>query len=354
MDTPSTSTGGRTILFEDYLAAYIDDLADGRRTKRGCASCVSPSYIRALRTVLTQIRRYQSAVSRKLSLDDITMQTRNSLMAFWRGNGLMPNAMNSYMANIRTVAQSAYEEKLTARDEFSRRDFVPRKEAVESVYLTSDQIRDMLEMELSSKEAVLSRLSGLDIPEAERQAAVARLHPQHLRTLERGRDIFAVGCLTGQRVSDYSRICEDMICRLGGAEFIVLTQRKTGKKVYVPLDGRVKQVLAKHGGRLPQIQPNLLNRAVKEVGLLMGWTWDCGFDDKGLNPKRGRRFCDMLMSHTARRSFATNAYKAGIPLSSIQVVTGHGSEAQLRRYLRLDAEEKALLAFRDFQRLLAP
>ncbi|MCS2371002.1 tyrosine-type recombinase/integrase [Phocaeicola vulgatus] len=33
----------------------------------------------------------------------------------------------------------------------------------------------------------------------------------------------------------------------------------------------------------------------------------------------------MLLSHTARRSFATNAYKAGVPLPSIQAITGHSS-----------------------------
>ncbi len=57
----------------------------------------------------------------------------------------------------------------------------------------------------------------------------------------------------------------------------------------------------------------------------------------------------MLLSHTARRSFATNAYKAGVPLPSIQAITGHSSEAQLRRYLKLDAEEKAVIALKDFK-----
>ncbi|KAB5286527.1 tyrosine-type recombinase/integrase, partial [Bacteroides stercoris] len=78
----------------------------------------------------------------------------------------------------------------------------------------------------------------------------------------------------------------------------------------------------------------------------------CGFDEKRLNPKRGRRFCDMLLSHTARRSFATNAYKAGVPLPSIQAITGHSSEAQLRRYLKLDAEEKAVIALKDFKGII--
>ena len=95
-----------------------------------------------------------------------------------------------------------------------------------------------------------------------------------------------------------------------------------------------------------------MNKLIKSVGLLPGWTWDCGLDEKRLNPKRGRRFCDMLLSHAARRSFAANAYKAGVPLSSIQAITGPSSEAQLRRYLKLDAEEKAVIALKDFEGII--
>lgn len=127
---------------------------------------------------------------------------------------------------------------------------------------------------------------------------------------------------------------------------------KTDKKVYIPVDRRVRQILDKYDGKLPHVCPNEMNKLIKTIGLLLGWTHDCGFDGKRLNPKRGRRFCDMLLSHTARRSFATNAYKAGVPLSSIQAITGHSSEAQLRRYLKLDAEEKAVIALKDFEGII--
>ena len=37
---------------------------------------------------------------------------------------------------------------------------------------------------------------------------------------------------------------------------------------------------------------------------------------------------------------------------SIQAITGHSSEAQLRRYLKLDAEEKAVIALKDFKGII--
>ena len=340
------------MLFEDFLTSYIEDMEIGRRTKKGRTVKVSPAYIKGLRIIQRQIRNYQKETHRKLGLDDMTMETRNSLVGYWKERGLMPNAINSYMTDVRTVAKAAYEDKLTKCDDFRHSDFVPKKEEVDNIYLTPEQIQEMLDLDLSTKEAVKKRLESLDISEDEKLIQLSKCRITHIRTLEHVRDIFIVGCLTGQRVSDYSRICEGMITEIGGTEFILITQQKTEKKVYIPVDRRVRAILAKYDGKLPPVHPNEMNKLVKTIGLLLGWTHDCGFDEKRLNPKRGRRFCDMLLSHTARRSFATNAYKAGVPLPSIQAITGHSSEAQLRRYLKLDAEEKAVIALKDFKGII--
>lgn len=52
--------------------------------------------------------------------------------------------------------------------------------------------------------------------------------------------------------------------------------------------------------------------------------------------------CDMVTSHTARRSFATNAYRAGIPSLSIMQITGHTTESSFMRYIRVSKEENAI------------
>ena len=133
------------MLFEDYLTSYIEDMELGRRTKKGRTVKVSPAYIKGLRIILGQIRNYQKEMHRKLGLDDMTMETRNSLVGYWKERGLMPNAINSYMTDVRTVAKAAYEDKLTKCDDFCHSDFVPKKEDVDNIYLTPEQIQEMLE-----------------------------------------------------------------------------------------------------------------------------------------------------------------------------------------------------------------
>ncbi len=49
----------------------------------------------------------------------------------------------------------------------------------------------------------------------------------------------------------------------------------------------------------------------------------------------------LVTSHTARRSFATNAYKAGVPMPSIVKITGHKKTTTFLNYIKLDEREHA-------------
>lgn len=169
------------MLFEDFLASYIGDLETGRRTKKGRTVMVSPAYIKGLRMILGQIRNFQKETHRRLGLDDMTMETRNSLVGYWKERGLMPNAINSYMTDVRTVAKAAYEDKLTRCDDFRHSDFVPKKEEVDNIYLSPEQIQEMLDLDLSTKEAVINRWKALDMDEDERQSQISKCRITHIR-----------------------------------------------------------------------------------------------------------------------------------------------------------------------------
>ena len=53
------------------------------------------------------------------------------------------------------------------------------------------------------------------------------------------------------------------------------------------------------------------------------------------------RKCDVISTHTARRSFATNAFKEGVPSIRIMKLTGHRSEKAFLRYIKISQEENA-------------
>ena len=92
-----------------------------------------------------------------------------------------------------------------------------------------------------------------------------------------------------------------------------------------------------------------LNDHIKEIGEALGWTEIVELEEQhgAMEYTARKRFCDLLKTHTARRSFATNMYKTGASLNSIMAITGHSSEQQLKTYLKLDESEKAMLAAKE-------
>ncbi len=64
----------------------------------------------------------------------------------------------------------------------------------------------------------------------------------------------------------------------------------------------------------------------------------------GRKPRLEKRFVpkyEVVSSHICRRSFATNLYRMGYSMAQIMLMTGHSTEAQLRLYIGIDAEENA-------------
>ena len=48
-----------------------------------------------------------------------------------------------------------------------------------------------------------------------------------------------------------------------------------------------------------------------------------------------------IASHTARRSFCTNAYLSGMPVADIMQLSGHSSEKVFYNYIKINDIEKA-------------
>ena len=48
-----------------------------------------------------------------------------------------------------------------------------------------------------------------------------------------------------------------------------------------------------------------------------------------------------VMSHTCRRSFCTNEFFDGTPVTLIMAISGHKTEKAFRKYIKADALQKA-------------
>jgi len=338
----------RGAFLDSYIKQYYDDLISGKRLKTGRGVKVKEETAGNFRALYNKLLKYQRSTYRHYRMEDIDMEWQREFVAWLSKKGHFPNGIHVFLKQLHLVMRCAYDEQLTDNDITRFTSFVPKAVPTDDIFLTPEQIDTLYNLDLSSREKITSLIEKNVKGEKRRENFIDQLTPHKVASISNTLDIFLIGCFTGQRISDYSRINKGMITRLGDDWFIRIVQKKTGKKVYIPLDERVKNILDKHKGTLPTVSLTNLNINLGLIFEYLGWTQDSGIDKSRMGKKRGRRVCDMVSSHTARRSFATNAYSAGIKVSSIMAVTGHSTERVFRRYIKLFSEDKAMLAAEDF------
>jgi hypothetical protein len=211
--------------------------------------------------------------------------------------------------------RKAREEGLHENVEIERRSFKAISEDVDNIYLNEAELRKLLLLDLS------------DSP----HLAVAR-------------DVFLCGCYTAQRYSDYSKITKDNIRVIEGKRVVELIQQKTSEKVIIPVRPELEQILSRYNYTLPKTHEQKINSYIKTVGRRAELTGKIHFKENrgGLSVKKSVSKCDLIKTHTARRSGCTNMYLAGIPVISIMKISGHKTEKEFLKYVRVTKEETAV------------
>ena len=158
---------------------------------------------------------------------------------------------------------------------------------------------------------------------------------------ERIRDLFVVGCLTALRYSDYSTLTADNLQN----GYIVKRTKKTNVDVKVPAHDYVKEIFEKYNGFVPcglgiQYFNKYLKVIMKEIGLNDKVTYS--YTKGGKLVAVTKEKWELISSHTARRSAATNMYLTGrMKTLEIMKLTGHRTEQNFFRYIRLTGDDTA-------------
>jgi integrase len=157
------------------------------------------------------------------------------------------------------------------------------------------------------------------------------------------RDMFVLTCYTGFRFSDWTSYRPENIVESG--TILKACTAKTGKTVYIPLHPVAREILSRHFKSTVAFPPNpTMNAAIKRVCREVGMTDKVSvtYTHKGVKQTVAVERCEMVSCHTARRTFATNAYLAGVPVKSIMHFTGHSTMSAFERYLRMSSLESAI------------
>lgn len=257
-----------------------------------------------------------------LKFSDITIDIYSRFMEFCDERNYMESTKYQYASLVKAVMNYALEDGVSENTVQNSKGFVTHRSAAvfKKVYLTRDEI---------------ARLAAL------------KTEPGTLP--DKVKDVFLVGCYTGQRFSDYSSLSIDEMenIMVDGTAHKALRkiQRKTGHTVVIPvLDDNLLTIMNKWNGHLPKITISALNATIKvlcrEAGINSKVTTFSSRGGKKLRSVQPKY--ELVSSHTARRSYITNLYMEGtLSTEQIRSISGHMSEESFRRYLCQNQEEEA-------------
>jgi integrase len=226
------------------------------------------------------------------------------------------NSLSKHFKNLKTYLIEAVNRGLINNSNFIIKDFCFPTEDTTAIYLTEKELQKMFDVDLSGN-----------------------------RTMELARDIFLIGCYIGQRVSDYNGLTENDIVTLKGIKYFKIRQSKTKTDVLCPITKEISEIMRLRHFNLPPKKLNEpdINENIKELGKSLGFTKKikCEFTKGGkkvieMVPKN-----ELIMTHTARRSFCTNMYLKKMPVFDIMVFSGHKTEKEFYKYIRIKGEERA-------------
>ncbi|MAW95958.1 MULTISPECIES: site-specific integrase [unclassified Leeuwenhoekiella] len=270
--------------------------------------------VKVYKTSFKYLQKFASHLRTNIDFESVTLDFYNQYIHFLSTkHNLSANTVGKHIKTLKTFMSEATERGLNDNYEFKKNKFKTLREEADTVYLSVEELNLIEKLDLSST-------------------------PR----LERVKDLFLVGCYTGLRFSDFTQINPENIVE--SKSLMQVRTQKTGERVFIPLHRVVKKILKKYDNRLPQTYTNqVMNRYIKEVCCIAGIKeeLETTITKGGKLTKTPEKKFNLISTHTARRSFATNLYLADVPSISIMKITGHKSEKSFLKYIRVTQEQNA-------------
>lgn len=293
------------------LFGFIEKLIEERK------SIVKPNTIKKYNSTFKHLKNYSEKYDRTLDFNDITLDFYYAFLKYMVEELMLANnTVGKYIKTIKTFLSEATDRGVNNNLDYKSKRFMAPYEEVDKMYLTEMEIKKIFNLNLD-----------------------------HDKKLDRARDFFILECYLGQRFSDMANLKPEDIKERSEGKMITLRTIKTGEKVAIPLHHYAEQIIKKYKNNFPSpISNQKTNKYLKDIGKL------AKIDDSvNVSKKKNgniihtkKKKWELITTHTARRSFATNLYLARVPMKSIMLMTGHRTEKSFLGYVRVTAEENAI------------
>jgi len=302
--------------FFPFFENLINQSVNGGRVQPTSGKPYSKATIQVYKNTFRRLKEFQATRKRIIDFNTIDIDFYTDFTEYLSKRlNLATNTIGKDIKTIKTILNEATERGINTNLQFKSRKFSSTSEQTDSIYLSEIELSEIEDLDLSNNQ----RLNNV-------------------------RDLFLVGCYTGLRFSDFSILKPDQM-KNGFIE--IKEQTKTGNPVVIPIHPVVSRITKKHNGELPRAITNQkFNDYLKEIGIMvqsLHTPFETTITKGGLKILKRLNKYELLTTHTARRSFATNEYLNGTPTITIMAITGHRTEKAFLRYIKLNPTDHAQL-----------
>ena len=290
----------------------------------------SKESLKKIVTTVHKLKAYEELYNCTLCFSDLDMNFYNNFKRYFSSKQYSLNFFGSIIRLIRyffSCAKDLNLHNLTLPKAFHG----PAAES-DTIFLTNDELLKLHHLVIN--ENII--LDNLDTKAINVFGNIERM----IVSLNDCKDRFLIGSFTGFRFSDYS-----LISNLKSSDtFISKRSFKTNTQSIIPMHQVIQEILSSRKNILPvPISNQKLNKQLKVIGKLAGFDEDIEITTVLVTGKSKLVFkkYDLITTHTARRSFCTNAYLAGIDILSIMSFSGHKTTTSFLKYIKASQTEIA-------------
>ncbi len=258
------------------------------------------------------LKEFEKKEHYPITTETITLDFFYRYTTFLKKKGLAHNTIAKGISLMKVFMGECVDLGLTNNMQFKHKKFSCPEIDVDACYLTEDEILKLYRLDLSEN-----------------------------KRLEKVRDLFVFGCHVGLRYSDYSNVKPENITLINGGLCVKMITQKTKELVIIPVTPIILEIFKKYDqnpNKLPKSLTDVkFNLYIKEVAKQIP-----EFRVKGrVATDPDKELWQLIASHTARRSMATNYYLEGFPTLDLMKITGHTTERSFLKYIRISKLDTA-------------
>lgn len=316
-------------LIGEYAKRFVIDIENGHRTIRAGTNSqkkYNQSTVKNFKGFLPYWFDFEKKQVKKYKWPDLGRSLYSQFLHYLYNRDLSESMVGRLVKHWKVIAQAAFDDNIHTNLAFRDQYFKMIIGKIHNISLTEEEVNKLEKLNLSDRP-----------------------------TWEKARDLFLIGCYTALRFGDIITLnpTEFVTKTLKGGKngpqkalFIDKITQKTKERVQIKVKSELNVLMKKYNYYAPQLAEQTVNEIIKEIAQFAGI-------DTPIQKKETRGGKDqiniyqkfeLITTHTARRTAATQMHHQKLPHKYIMAITGHKTLSSFEKYICMELEEESQAA----------